>query len=114
MFESKTPFDTPKPVKLLKLILQIATSNSNEDVILNFFAGSGTTAQAVLELNKEDNGNRKFILVQLPEQCDENSEAFKAGYKTISEISKDRIRRVIQKIEAEQAEEKKRIICCMN
>ncbi len=69
-----------------------------------YLQSSGTTAQAVLELNKEDGGNRKFILVQFPELCDENSEAFKAGYKTIADISKERIRRVIKKIEKEKSE----------
>ncbi|MCX8473067.1 MAG: site-specific DNA-methyltransferase, partial [Sediminibacterium sp.] len=84
-------FDYPKPVRLLKRIIHLATKNS--DLILDFFAGSGTTAHAVMELNKEDGGNRKYICVQLPELCDEKSEAFKAGYKTIAEISKERIRR---------------------
>ena len=70
--------------------------NSN-DIVFDFFSGSGTIAHAVLELNKEDGGNRKFIMVQLPEKCDEISEAFKAGYKTIAEIGKERIRRVIKK-----------------
>jgi adenine-specific DNA-methyltransferase len=74
----------------------------SEDFILDFFSGSATTAHAVLALNKEDNGNRKFIMVQLPEKCDENSEAYKAGYKTIAEIGKERICRVIKKIKEEQ------------
>lgn len=95
-------FDHPKPVELIKRVIKIGAND--EDIILDFFSGSATTAQAVLELNKEDNGNRKFILVQLPEQCDENSEAFKVGYKTIADIAKERIRRVIQKIEKERAE----------
>ncbi len=69
---------------------------------IDFFSGLGTTAQAVMELNKEDGGNRKFICVQLPEKCDENSEAYKAGYKTIAEISKERIRRVIKKLIADE------------
>lgn len=98
----KDIFDYPKPVSVVKRILDIASSsNENDDIILDFFAGSATTAQAVLELNKEDGGNRKFILVQLPEQTDENSEAFQAGYKTIADISKERIRRVIKKLEKE-------------
>lgn len=99
-------FDYPKPFQLEKYLLSM--NEGKEFITLDFFGGSGTTAQAVLELNKEDNGNRKFILVQLPELCDENSEAYKAGYKTIAEISKERIRRVIKKIEAEQAEEQKK------
>ena len=93
-------FDFPKPKNLIKHFLTIASKNS--DIILDFFAGSCTTAHAVLDLNKEDGGNRKFILVQLPEKCDEDSEAFKAGYKTIADIGKERIRRVIKKIRKEQ------------
>lgn len=92
----KKVFSTPKPVKLLKRIVHLSTSN--EDLCLDFFAGSGATANAVLDLNAEDGGNRKFIMVQLPEPCDERSEAFKAGYKTIAEISKERIRRAGKKI----------------
>ena len=76
---------------------------SNDGITLDFFAGSATTAQAVLDLNKQDGGNRKFICVQLPEKCEEKSEAFKAGYKTIADIGKERIRRVIKKIKKEQA-----------
>ncbi len=95
-------FPYPKPSKLIKQLLKLSTETNG--IILDFFSGSGTTAQAVMELNKEDGGNRKFILVQMPEPCDENSEAFKAGYKTIADIAKERIRRVIQKIEKEKAE----------
>ncbi|MBM4055100.1 MAG: site-specific DNA-methyltransferase [Planctomycetes bacterium] len=94
-------FSFPKPSKLIKHLGQI-TWNEKDCLILDFFAGSCPTAQAVLDLNKEDSGNRKFICVQLPEKCDENSEAFKAGYKTIAEIGKERIRRVIKKIKEEQ------------
>jgi len=93
-------FDFPKPVGLIKQC--IALSTADNDIILDFFAGSSTTAHAVLDLNKEDNGTRKFIMVQLPEKCDEKSEAFKAGYKNIAEIGKERIRRVIKKIKEEQ------------
>ena len=93
-------FDFPKPVGLIKQC--IALSASNEDIVLDFFSGSCTTAHAVLDLNKEDGGNRKFICVQLPEKCDEKSEAFKGGYKTIAEIGKERIRRVIKKIKEEE------------
>jgi len=92
-------FDFPKPVQLLKQILQISCQSN--DVILDFFSGSATTAHAVMQLNAEDNGNRKFICVQLPEPCDENSEAFKAGYKNICEIGKERIRRAGEKIKEE-------------
>jgi len=89
-------FDYPKPTQLIKHILQISTSPN--DLILDFFAGSGTTAHALMQLNAEDGGNRKFIMVQLPEKCDEKSESYKAGYKNIAEISKERIRRAGKKI----------------
>lgn len=92
-------FDFPKNPDVIKNFL-IGSTDEN-DFVCDFFAGSGTTAQAVLELNKEDGANRKFILVQLPEKCDEESEAYKAGYKTIADISKERIRRAIKKIEGE-------------
>ncbi|MDI9867572.1 site-specific DNA-methyltransferase, partial [Flectobacillus sp. DC10W] len=94
-------FDTPKPVKLIKLIQQLAV-NKKEDIILDFFAGSGTTAQAVMELNEEDGGKRKYICVQLPEKIEETNEGYKAGYKTISDISKARIEKVIEKIKKER------------
>lgn len=98
-----TFFDHPKSLELVKKCVQIG-SNPN-DLILDFFAGSGTTAHAVMELNKADGGNRKYICVQLPELCDEKSEAFKAGYKTIAEISKERIRRAAKKVSNELAKE---------
>lgn len=99
-------FPFPKPVSLLKaLIVQGSVEN---DIVLDFFAGSATAAHAVLDLNKESGVNRKFICIQLPEPTDENSEAFKAGYKTIADISKERIRRVIKKIKEEQAGEQKK------
>ena len=98
----------PKSSRFIKDIVRMGTFSTDEDIILDFFAGSGTTAQAVLELNQEDKGNRKFIMVQLPEVCEEDSEAYKAGYKTIADISRERIRRVIQKIDKERkAEEAK-------
>jgi adenine-specific DNA-methyltransferase len=103
---SKEIFPSPKPVGLLNAILKMSVNP--KDLILDFFAGSATTAQAVLDLNKEDGGNRKFILVQMPEATDEKSEAFKAGYKNIAEIGKERIRRVIKKIESEQKESSKK------
>ena len=94
---TKGMFDNPKPLNLIKTIAKI--SNSKETaIILDFFAGSGTTAQAVMELNEEDEGNRKYICVQLPETIDENSEAYKAGYKTIADISQARIKKVIENI----------------
>ena len=97
LFNGNSPFDTPKPVKLLLRILQVGNVNAN-DLILDFFSGSATTAHAVMQLNAEDGGDRKFIMVQIPEPCNEKSETFKAGYKTIAEISKERIRRAGEKI----------------
>lgn len=97
LFESPV-FDTPKPVALLNNLLKLATRDNEENIILDFFAGSATTAHAVMQLNAEDGGNRRFIMVQLPEATDEKSEAFKAGYPTIAEISKERIRRAAAKI----------------
>lgn len=91
IFGDKNIFNYPKPSKLIKRLLSIGTSK--DCIVLDFFSGSATTAHAVMELNKEDGGNRKFIMVQLPELCDEKSEAFKAGYKNICEIGKERIRR---------------------
>jgi adenine-specific DNA-methyltransferase len=91
------PFDTPKPTRLLKRMLQLATTDDESDIILDFFAGSGTTAQAVLEMNEEDGGNREFICVQLPERTDNNESNFDTGYKTISEVSEARIRKVVEK-----------------
>lgn len=97
LFDGIGVFDGPKPVRLLSTILQIA--NTKEDsIILDFFSGSATTAHAVMQLNAEDGGHRKFIMVQLPEKCDEASEAYKAGYKNICEIGKERIRRAGEKI----------------
>jgi len=93
----KELFHNPKPSTLIRLLLEIGTNKN--DIILDFFAGSGTTAHAVMDLNKEDNGNRKYILVQLPEATDEKSEAYKAGYKKISDITKERIKRVIKKLD---------------
>lgn len=93
------PFDTPKVVAIcMEHILAFTNENS---IILDFFSGSATTAHAVMQLNAEDNGNRKYIMVQLPEACDEKSEAYKAGYKNICEIGKERIRRAGEKIKEE-------------
>lgn len=94
------PFDTPKVVDIC--VEHIKSFSSNGDVILDFFSGSATTAHAVMQLNAEDGGHRKFIMVQLPEPCDEASEAYKAGYKNICEIGKERIRRAGEKILKEQ------------
>ncbi len=92
-------FDFPKPSKLIKLFTSIATDQTS--IVLDFFSGSATTAHAVMQLNAEDGGHRKFIMVQLPEPCDEKSEAYKAGYKNICEIGKERIRRAGAKIKEE-------------
>lgn len=89
-------FDHPKPTALIKILADIGLSNG--DIVLDFFSGSATTAHAVMQLNAEDGGNRQFICVQLPELCDEKSEAFKAGYKNICEIGKERIRRAGKKL----------------
>jgi len=101
LFDGNGVFDNPKPIRLLSRIAYLSTKEN--DVILDFFAGSATTAHAVMKLNAEVGGKRKFIMVQLPEACDEKSEAFKAGYKTIAEISKERIRRAGKKIKEENA-----------
>ena len=95
----KTIFDYSKPSTLLKLLCQLNTKD--DDIILDFFSGSATTAHAVMQLNAEDGGQRKFIMVQLPEKTDEKSEAYKAGYKNICEIGKERIRRAGRKIKEE-------------
>lgn len=100
LFDEKAYFDGPKPIRLLNRILTIANVKK-DDFILDFFSGSATTAHAVMQLNAEDGGKRKFIMVQLPEECAENSEAYKAGYKNICEIGKERIRRAGQKIKEE-------------
>jgi adenine-specific DNA-methyltransferase len=97
IFGTFSPFSFPKPTSLLERMVQLGT-HSSKSIVLDFFAGSATTAHAVMQLNAEDGGNRKFIMVQLPEVCNEKSEAFKAGYKTIAEISKERIRRAGKKI----------------
>ncbi|MCQ2077924.1 MAG: site-specific DNA-methyltransferase, partial [Bacteroidaceae bacterium] len=103
-------FDFPKPKELIKRLLSLIINgkSANDFVVLDFFSGSATTAHAVMQLNADDGGHRKFILVQLPEKCDESSEAAKAGYKNICEIGKERIRRAGAKILAEkQAEQQK-------
>ena len=97
-------FDTPKPIPYIKRMIQLAASK--DSVIMDFFSGSATTAHAVMQLNAEDGGHRKFIMVQLPEKCDEASEAYKAGYKNICEIGKERIRRAGDKIKSEHPDAK--------
>lgn len=112
LFPESSVFDTPKPSRLIKRILELATtkrdkSNSSSvevEIVLDFFSGSCTTAQALMDLNAQDNSKRKHIMVQLPEPCDEKSEAYKAGYKTIAEIGKERIRRAGEKILQENAD----------
>lgn len=98
----KRYFDFPKPTSLITTLTRLGTTS--EDIVLDFFSGSATTAHAVMQLNAEDGGNRKFIMVQLPELCDEKSEAYKAGYKNICEIGKERIRRAGDKIMQEHPE----------
>ena len=100
LFDDKGYFDGPKPQRLLQRILTVANLK-DDSIIFDFFSGSASTAQAVMQLNAEDGGNRKFIMVQLPEKTDEKSEAYKAGYKNICEIGKERIRRAGDKIKAE-------------
>lgn len=104
LFDNKDYFDYPKPVDLIKSIIRLYSED--DDLIIDFFSGSSTTAYAVMDLNKEDllegkEANRKYIMVQLPEPTDEKSEAYKAGYKTISEIGKERIRRAANQIKEE-------------
>lgn len=108
LFDGKTFFSNPKPIGLIQYLLN--TQNDKKGIFLDFFAGSGTTAHAVMDLNEEDGGNRKYICVQLPELCDEKSEAFKAGYNTIADISKERIRRAGKKINQEAETEIKKIV----
>lgn len=103
LFDSLGLFDSPKPVRLLKFLCQIANSKKDA-IILDFFSGSSTTAHAVMQLNAEDGGNRRFIMVQLPEETDKDCEAYKAGYKNIPKVAKERIRRAGNKIKDEHPE----------
>lgn len=98
----KIPFDTPKPVQVAKRLIQSICKN--DDILIDFFAGSCTAAHALMLLNAEDGANRRFIMVQLPEECDEKSEAKKLGYSVVSEIGKNRIRRAAKKIREEFSE----------
>ena len=93
IFDGQKIFDYPKPVSLLRYLINFFIESDKESIILDFFSGSATTAHAVMQLNAEDGGNRKFIMVQLPEETEASSEAYKAGYKNICEIGKERIRR---------------------
>ena len=99
LFDNNSYFDYPKSIDLLKRCIELYSNNNS--IILDFFSGSATTAHAVMQLNAEDGGDRKYIMVQLPEPCDEKSEAYKAGYKNICEIGKERIRRAGEKIKEE-------------
>lgn len=100
LFEGKSFFAYPKPTSVLKLLINSIEMRAG-DILLDFFSGSSTTAHAVMQLNAEDGGNRRYIMVQLPEETDEKSEAYKAGYKTICDIGKERIRRAAKKIKEE-------------
>ena len=102
LFDDKSLFNYAKPISLIKTIVSQVTGQ--DDIVLDFFSGSATTAHAVMQLNAEDGGNRRFILVQLPELCDEKSEAYKAEYKNICEIGKERIRRAGKKVLEEHAQ----------
>ena len=104
LFPEGIPFDTPKPTSLIKRMLKIASDS--DFITLDFFSGSATTAHAVMQLNAEDNCKRKFIMVQLPELNDKESEAYKSGYANICEIGKERIRRAGKKIKTEHPEAK--------
>ena len=99
LFDDKRVFENVKPVDVITYLINM--TSDDDSVILDFFSGSATTAHAVMQLNAEDGGHRKFIMVQLSEKCDETSEAYKAGYKTICEIGKERIRRAGDKIKSE-------------
>lgn len=103
-FDKRT-FPKPKPLGTIKRCIKLSLNSLNNDIVLDFFSGSATTAHAVMQLNAEDGGNRKFICVQLPELCDEKSEAYKTGYKNICEIGKERIRRAGKKILEEKGDQ---------
>jgi adenine-specific DNA-methyltransferase len=111
LFNDQVIFDNPKPVRLIQRIVQLSTSATNNDIVLDFFAGSATTAQAVISQNMQDKGNRKFLLIQLPQPISPGSNdfkadstAFKLGYTNISQISKERIRRAGEKIKRENSD----------
>ncbi len=101
LFDTSIDFQAPKPPRLIQQMLRLATKADCECIVLDFFAGSGTTAHAVMALNAEDGGTRRFILVQMPEQVDPSAETYRAGYRTISDFSKDRIRRIGSRIKKE-------------
>lgn len=95
-------FDYPKPSSLIKWLISFVCARDSTDVVLDFFSGSATTAQAVLELNEEDGGNRQFICAQMPELLEDNSEAYRAGFRTIADIGRTRIKKVIERIEGKR------------
>lgn len=101
LFGGKSVFETPKPIDLIKLLIQLSSDNG---IVLDFFSGSCVTAHATIELNVEDGGNRRFIMVQLPEKCDPESEAHKEGFQTIADIGKERIRRAGKKVKQDNAD----------
>ena len=101
IFKGNKVFEFPKSLNMIKKTIEIGSNNF--DIILDFFSGSATTAHSVMQLNAENGGNRKYIMVQLPELCDESSEAYKAGYKNICEIGKERIRRAGEKIKSDES-----------
>lgn len=103
LFGEEVPFDTPKPTGLIKKMIELFR-NDNDLIVLDFFSGSSTTANAVMQLNAKDAGNRKFIMVQVPQDTDEKSEAYKAGFRNICEIGKERIRRAANQIKSELEE----------
>ncbi|WP_409028830.1 site-specific DNA-methyltransferase [Gracilimonas sediminicola] len=100
LFDDKVPFDTPKPIELIKRMIDLV-KDDKDAIILDFFAGSSSTAHSVMDYNVSDPGNRKFIMVQLPEKCDKNSIAYKLGFDTIADISKERIRRAGKSLESD-------------
>jgi adenine-specific DNA-methyltransferase len=102
LFDDKEFFDFPKPKDLIKLLIIQGTNIDSNDLILDFFGGSCTTAHAILELNQEDGGSRKFICIQMPELLDEKSEAYRAGYRTIADIGKARIEKAIEKLKTKE------------
>ncbi len=102
IFGNAKIFDFPKPSALLCKLITIGLNYSKNDIVLDFFCGSATAAHAAINLNKEDGGERKFIMIQIPELCEKGSEAYKSGYESIAEIGKERIRRVIKQIKEEQ------------
>ncbi|MGE7661335.1 site-specific DNA-methyltransferase [Peribacillus sp. NPDC097197] len=108
LFDDQAIFETPKPVELILQTLRLATNQTDNDIILDFFSGSATTAHAVMQLNAEDGGNRKYILVQIPEILDLETEAYKNGYDTICDIGEERIRRAGEKIKVDLVEKQKK------